>query len=309
LVLIFILSSCSTSKITAISCPKFTGNKYNKAITSNKRNRNSPLIVHFKVKMRKQPIAGLLAGLPRKNQVKDVTELNHPHIQENVPVTSLARINGLSKVEYSKMLIASTDNTLIPFERNKPAALLMNKAMMSDHPEDIGFIQQIKCDTIVLRSGSRYIGKVEEVGVSEIKYRRCDNLNGPIISISKSDIAMISFSNGTREVISYQPAKLSTTKKPNLLDWNKEDKSINNPNRIIEKNGIIGLAIVFVGLFLGAIPGAILGLGGLFFLFMSEDKLMKNPGKYKRVGLWILFLITIIYCIELAVLLLVAAQP
>ncbi len=54
-------------------------------------------------------------------------------------------------------------------------------------------------DTLSMRSGENMLVKVIEVGTSEVKYRKLDNLNGPIFSILKSDLLTIKYENGTKE--------------------------------------------------------------------------------------------------------------
>ena len=54
-------------------------------------------------------------------------------------------------------------------------------------------------DTLSMRSGENILVKVIEVGTSEVKYKKIDNLNGPNFSILKSDLSMIRYENGTKE--------------------------------------------------------------------------------------------------------------
>ena len=54
-------------------------------------------------------------------------------------------------------------------------------------------------DTLSMRSGENMLVKVIEVGTSEVKYRKLDNLNGPVFSILKSDLLMIKYENGTKD--------------------------------------------------------------------------------------------------------------
>jgi len=56
-------------------------------------------------------------------------------------------------------------------------------------------------DTIVLLNGTSIDAKVEEISPTEIKYRRADNLNGPLIIINKSDVRVITYENGATEEI------------------------------------------------------------------------------------------------------------
>ena len=85
-----------------------------------------------------------------------------------------------------------------------------------------------------MRSGENILVKVIEVGTTEVKYKKQDNLNGPLFSILKSDLLMIKYENGTSEKFS------------------KEEKTIikvrSTHNRLIW--GIVGSAL-FVGLLIG----------------------------------------------------------
>ena len=55
-------------------------------------------------------------------------------------------------------------------------------------------------DVILKRNGEEVQVKVQEISLHEIKYKRFDNLDGPMISISKRDVFMIKYENGTKEV-------------------------------------------------------------------------------------------------------------
>jgi len=55
-------------------------------------------------------------------------------------------------------------------------------------------------DTINLSSGARITGKVLEIGQLEIKYKRSDNLDGPLYSLQLSLVKSVFYENGTRDV-------------------------------------------------------------------------------------------------------------
>jgi hypothetical protein len=57
------------------------------------------------------------------------------------------------------------------------------------------------CDVLVFKDGSEIKGKVKEIGLNEIKYKRCDSPDGPMYISKKSEIFMIKYANGTREII------------------------------------------------------------------------------------------------------------
>ena len=54
-------------------------------------------------------------------------------------------------------------------------------------------------DTLSTRYGENILVKVIEVGTTEVKYKKLDNLNGPVFSMLKSDLLMIKYENGTKE--------------------------------------------------------------------------------------------------------------
>ena len=72
-------------------------------------------------------------------------------------------------------------------------------------------------DTLSMRSGENILVKVIEVGTSEVKYKKLDNLNGPVFSILKSDLLMIKYPNGTSEDYGKEERTLIKVKKRHTL--------------------------------------------------------------------------------------------
>jgi len=62
-------------------------------------------------------------------------------------------------------------------------------------------------DIILLQNGDEMIAKILEISYNEIKYKRFDFLEGPTYTISKSDIFMIKYKNGSKEVFAEQQNK------------------------------------------------------------------------------------------------------
>jgi len=65
-------------------------------------------------------------------------------------------------------------------------------------------------DVLTKKSGEDIQAKVLEVTSSEIKYKKFDNLNGPTFTILKSDILMIRYENGTKDLFT-DTKKVETT--------------------------------------------------------------------------------------------------
>jgi hypothetical protein len=54
-------------------------------------------------------------------------------------------------------------------------------------------------DSLTMKSGAIIQVKVIEVTSNEVKYKKIDNLNGPLYSVVKSDLSMIRYENGTKD--------------------------------------------------------------------------------------------------------------
>lgn len=66
-------------------------------------------------------------------------------------------------------------------------------------------------DVIINNTGDEIQAKVLEITSSEIKYKRYDNLDGPTITIAKSEVLLIKYENGTKEVFQNQANGNSST--------------------------------------------------------------------------------------------------
>jgi hypothetical protein len=71
-------------------------------------------------------------------------------------------------------------------------------------------------DTIVQINGTEIKAKVREIDDVNIKYNRFDNLTGPVYSVKKSQVALIKYENGTRDVFTGNNLKtdIPKTEKP-----------------------------------------------------------------------------------------------
>ena len=75
-------------------------------------------------------------------------------------------------------------------------------------------------DTLSTRYGENILVKVIEVGTAEVKYKKLDNLNGPVFSMLKSDLLMIKYANGTNEDFSKEEkTKIKVKSTHNRLIW------------------------------------------------------------------------------------------
>jgi len=256
------LSSCSTSKKAAIACPDISINKGYK-LSGNHKNNN--LLTINRTKPIRRPKSSL-----GKNPSIDKRLSNNSNFSDFSKISEIENIKYQNTHELSELMIASIDNKLIlprvitgitPFETVERT------------------YQQDRCDTIILKSGRSLVGKVEEIGLTEIKYRNCTNLSGPIISIAKSSASVILFSNGSHEIFTVDDPALQS---------NNASNTGNTDERQVEGFGIAGLAAGVVGLFIATIP---LGVVAIVFGAISLSRIKKNPKKYRGRGLAIASLI------------------
>ncbi len=76
-------------------------------------------------------------------------------------------------------------------------------------------------DKIVMNSGEVLYGKVEEVNVTEVKYKKQDNLTGPVYTVNKTDVYSIHYENGTKDVFAAKEEKKND-------DYVKKDEKKNS---------------------------------------------------------------------------------
>jgi hypothetical protein len=130
-------------------------------------------------------------------------------------------------------------------------------------------------DTLSMRSGENILVKVIEVGTSEVKYKKQDNLNGPVFSILKSDLLVIKYENGTKE-------DFSSIKKIEEKIVFVEDLFIqgqNDAKRFYKYNKIVGTMIVANLLVLPILPS-------LAFSIAATSKIPKDKNlNYPSISL------------------------
>ena len=79
-------------------------------------------------------------------------------------------------------------------------SLASNKVLISMPQED-------SCDVIIFRDGTELRTRIIEVSSSEVRYKRCDNLSGPVYVSRKSDLFQLRYSNGTKELMKEEVPK------------------------------------------------------------------------------------------------------
>lgn len=97
----------------------------------------------------------------------------------------------------------------------------------------IGALQLFSQDVIFLKNGDEMKVKVAEVGTSDVKYKKFSNLDGPVYVISKSEIMMIKYENGDKDV--YTAEKTPASVNPPAINYNKSLRIENGKRYVGDK--------------------------------------------------------------------------
>ena len=180
--------------------------------------------------------------------------------------------SSVSELKEENSDFVSTSNEIIIQEKKVVNLKNENPELKKNQSEKT--IDSSKCDLILLKNGEEISVKVLEISPTEVKYKRCDNLEGPTITINKLSILSISYSNGSKEVIK------------------AENSSNTNLNSIENSSGRkkVGLAIASLvfGIIGFAFGGGILAL---IFGVIQLSKIRMQPNVYGGKGMAIAGLI------------------
>ena len=101
----------------------------------------------------------------------------------------------------------------------------MNKILTATLAFAFSYFQAFSQDTIIMKSGEEIKAKVEEINLAAIKYKRFDNLEGPLIMVAQSDVLMVRYENGTKFIPKELPKRDSVNVASNSIfndtnfDW------------------------------------------------------------------------------------------
>jgi hypothetical protein len=189
----------------------------------------------------------------------------------------------ISELKEENSDFVSTSNEIIIQE--KEVVNLKNENLALKKVQSSKTIDPTKCDLILLKNGEEISVKVLEIKDTEVKYKRFDNFGEPTITINKSSISSITYSNGTNEVIK---AENSSNTNFNSIENSSGRKKVGLAIASLVV-GIIGfpfgggiLALIFGVIQLSrirmqpnvyggkgmAIAGLIIGIIGVIFLFL-----------------------------------------
>lgn len=96
-------------------------------------------------------------------------------------------------------------------------------------------------DLIILKDGNEINAQVMEINLSDIKYKKLDNPGGPSYSVQKSEVFMIKYKNGTKDIINKVKETEQETKTsiPSLSHPSVSNTSISNKS--LTTKGVVEL--------------------------------------------------------------------
>jgi len=158
----------------------------------------------------------------------------------------------------SEPLLASTKQSIIPNKKNK---IIEPVAEPIDSCGDI----------IKLKNGDEIVAKVLEVSQTTIKYKKCNNLDGPLMVESIDNIFMIKYVNGSKDVFN-KPAK-QIVNSPKKEDAQTGEKKYN-------KAAVTSFIFSFFFMVWG-----VSCIFSLIFAIKALRQMKKESGKYKGKAL------------------------
>jgi hypothetical protein len=107
-------------------------------------------------------------------------------------------------------------------------------------------------DVITKKNGDDIQAKVIEITLNELKYKNFNNLDGPVISILKSEVILVRYENGSKDIFADEkPINISQNE---ILD---DDQAIFNgqqdANKYYKNYSGAGVGTLATGLFLGSV--------------------------------------------------------
>jgi hypothetical protein len=123
------------------------------------------------------------------------------------------------------------------------------------------------CDELIFRDGSEVKGKVTEISAAEVKYKKCDMPDGPTYVVKKSELFMIKYANGTREVFKEEAKPQPEKPKSDTL------KKVHPMAVAALILGIVSFILFFLGL-ISAILAIVFG-------DIAQERIRRQPDLYE----------------------------
>jgi len=119
-----------------------------------------------------------------------------------------------------------------------------------------------------------------EITPTEIKYKKCNQLDGPTLIKSKSEVFMLKYANGEKEMITQSYAAAAPVEE--VVQTTNEVIGYQDYSGGQQKKGLAIVALV-AGILGFLIPG--MGIIGIVFAAIAKSKIKKDPENYGGKGM------------------------
>ena len=130
------------------------------------------------------------------------------------------------------------------------------------------------CDKIIHKDGTEIMAKITEINTSEIRYKRCDFIDGPTFVEKQNKVFMIKYANGksemfkTEKAVEYNHGKIT-----------QDSQKINDKDKNTNPFSQASLIFSILGFYPLIILGSILGL---IFGAIAKNEIKSEPNKYNK---------------------------
>ena len=164
-----------------------------------------------------------------------------------------------NEISFEKDITASANNKVTKIFNNS----ITNNVAFPD-----------SCDEIIYKDGTEIKAKITEINTSEIRYKRCDFIDGPTFVEKQNKVFMIKYANGKSEMFKTEKA----------VEYNN-GKIIQDSQKINDKDKKTNTSskASFIFSILGFYPLFILGwILGLIFGALAKNEIKSEPNKYNK---------------------------
>ena len=164
-----------------------------------------------------------------------------------------------NEISFEKDITASANNKVTKIFNNS----ITNNVAFPD-----------SCDEIIYKDGTEIKAKITEINTSEIRYKRCDFIDGPTFVEKQNKVFMIKYSNGKSEMFKTEKADEYNNGKiiQDSQKINDKDKKTNTSSKASFIFSILGFYPLFI---LGWILGLIFGA-------LAKNEIKSEPNKYNK---------------------------
>jgi hypothetical protein len=196
--------------------------------------------------------------------VENLTTDRHDDYENQVQKSILLAENNSNSSNLTVSEIVSAQQTP---DYNAYGAKSLTLNCKSDRDINIDSVPKApQCDLLILKNGQELKVKVIEVGTKEVRYKLCENLEGPMFVKDKSEVFLIKYPNGTSSIIS---------------EIESETRAVKNPvstEKKIEAFSLSGAIASIIGLFAF---GVFFGSAAVIFGAIGLSKINKDPEHLK----------------------------